>query len=217
MTTERKTPQDKDRESGPGTGPEAAHEDASPEARASGGAEASDMADSGEVASGQGGDLTAELETARAKADEHWDAFMRARAELENVRRRAERDVEQAHRFALEKFVGELLPVKDSLEMGIQAAGESDGQSQIRALREGSELTLKMFRNVLEKFGVEEVDPQGQTFNPDLHEAVSMQQSAEAEPGTVVAVMQKGYLLNKRVIRPAMVVVAQAPEGGARK
>jgi len=130
--------------------------------------------------------------------------------------------VEQARKFALERFVAELLPVKDSLEMGIQAAGDGeqqdqagDAESQIRALREGSELTLKMFTNVLEKFGVEEVDPQGEPFNPDVHEAVSMQQSAEAEPGSVVAVMQKGYLLNKRVIRPAMVVVAQAPDDGA--
>ncbi|HYW91854.1 MAG TPA: nucleotide exchange factor GrpE [Gammaproteobacteria bacterium] len=215
MTTQRNTPQDDELQREPYIDTDTAG-DAPPDPGADSQAE-------GEDTDGTGGEeLAAELERARAKAEENWDLLLRARAELDNVKRRAERDVEQARKFALERFVAELLPVKDSLEMGIQAAGDGeqqdqagDAESQIRALREGSELTLKMFTNVLEKFGVEEVDPQGEPFNPDVHEAVSMQQSAEAEPGSVVAVMQKGYLLNKRVIRPAMVVVAQAPDDGA--
>jgi molecular chaperone GrpE len=155
----------------------------------------------------------AQLEEARAKADEHWDQLLRIQAELENTRRRAERDVEQAHKFALEKFVGELLPVKDSLEMGLQAAS-GDDETAVK-LREGVELTLKMLSGALEKFGVQELNPEGESFNPEHHQAMTMQESGEVEPNTVMAVMQKGYLLNDRLVRPAMVVVSKAPSGEA--
>lgn len=153
-------------------------------------------------------ELTLLLEDARAKADEHWDKLLRTNAELENARRRARQDVENAHKYALEKFALELLPVKDSLEMGLAAAsGEGDGATQ---LREGTELTLKMLTAAMEKFGIKAVDPVGAPFNPEFHQAMAMQESAEHAPNTVMAVMQKGYQLNERLIRPAMVVVAKA-------
>lgn len=150
------------------------------------------------------------LQDAQAKADQYWNQLLTARAEMENTRRRSERDVESAHKYALEKFVRELLPVKDSLELGLAAAG-GEGEA-IAKLREGVDLTLKMLTTALEKFGVAEVNPKGQKFNPELHQAMAMQEVANAEPNTVLTVYQKGYLLNDRLIRPAMVVVAR---GGA--
>jgi molecular chaperone GrpE len=155
-------------------------------------------------------ELTLLLEDARAKADDHWDQLLRANAELDNARRRARQDVENAHKYALEKFAQELLPVKDSLEMGLAAAsGEGESAAQ---LKEGTELTLKMLSAAMEKFGIKPVDPTGEPFNPELHQAMSMQESADHAPNTVMAVMQKGYQLNDRLIRPAMVVVAKAAE-----
>ncbi len=147
------------------------------------------------------------LEDAQAKADQYWNQLLLARAEVENSRRRSERDVENAHKYGLEKLVRELLPVKDSLELGLAAAGEG---AEFEKLREGMELTLKMLGTALAKFGVEEVNPQGEKFNPERHQAMAMQDSAAAEPNTVLTVYQKGYLLNDRLIRPAMVVVAGA-------
>ena len=144
------------------------------------------------------------LEAAQAKADENWDRYLRTAAELENVRKRAARDVENAHKFALERFGKELLAVRDSLEMGLAAA---DGAS-IESLIEGKEATLKMLTTVLQQFGIEEVDPEGEPFDPELHEAISMQPSDSVEPGSVVTVVQKGYTLNGRLLRPAMVIVA---------
>lgn len=151
------------------------------------------------------------LEEAHAKAEENWEKVVRVQAELENSQRRAQRDVENAHKFGLEKFAQELLPVKDSLEMGLAAAEGSDHEVADK-LREGTELTLKMFTSAMEKFGIKEVDPQGEPFNPDWHQAMTMQESAEHEPNTVIAVMQKGYILNERLLRPAMVVVSKASE-----
>lgn len=153
-------------------------------------------------------ELAQMLEEARSKAAENWDQVLRVQAELENSRRRAQRDVENAHKFALEKFALELLPVKDSLEMGLDAASGED--ANLDKLREGTELTLKMLANAMEKFGITEVNPVGEPFNPELHQAMTMMESAEHEPNTVTAVMQKGYLLNDRLIRPAMVVVCKA-------
>jgi molecular chaperone GrpE len=150
--------------------------------------------------------LRAELEQSQLKAEENWNLYLGARAEAENIKRRAERDVQNAHKYALEKFIGELLPVKDSLELGISAANET---TDIEKIKEGSELTLKMFAAAIEKFGVQEVDPIGTRFNPELHEAMAMQPSQEAEPNTVLQVIQKGYLLNERLVRPALVIVAQ--------
>lgn len=156
-------------------------------------------------------DLAKQLEEAQAKAEENWDKALRLQAELDNSQRRAQRDVENAHKFALEKFAQELLPVKDSLEMGLAAAEGSDHEVADK-LREGTELTLKMLSSAMEKFGIKEVDPEGESFNPDWHQAMTMQESAEHEPNTVLAVMQKGYLLNERLLRPAMVVVCKASE-----
>jgi len=154
------------------------------------------------------------LEDARSKADDHWNQVLRLQAELENLRKRNQRELENAHKYALEKFVRELLPVKDSLEMGLAAAAEGADESAAK-LREGTELTLKMLQTVLEKFGVEEINPEGQPFDPELHQAMSAVPSEDAEPNTVISVMQKGYLLNDRLIRPAMVVVSKAAEGSA--
>ncbi len=158
------------------------------------------------------GDLQLLLEDARAKADEHWDLVLRVKADMDNTRRRTKQDVENAHKFALEKFALELLPIKDSLEMGLSAADGADMSSgEVAAqLKEGTELTLKMLASALEKFGIEAIDPTGDTFNPDEHQAMSMQESADHEPNTVMAVMQKGYRLNDRLLRPAMVVVSKA-------
>jgi len=150
------------------------------------------------------------LEDARAKADENWNLYLRSQAEMENLRRRGEKDLESAHKYALEKFANELLPVKDSLELGL-AAVEENSDEAVEKLREGTELTLKMLASALEKFGVKEINPVGEAFNPDLHQAMTMQESAEAAPNTVLLVMQKGYTLNERMIRPALVVVSKAP------
>lgn len=141
----------------------------------------------------------------QAKVEENWDKFMRAAAELENVRKRALRDVEGARKFALEKFTNDLLAVRDSLEMGLSAADQSDA----RALRDGSKATLKLLATTMERFGVVELDPEGEPFDPELHEAMTMQPAEDAEPGTVLTVFQKGYSLNGRLLRPARVVVAQ--------
>lgn len=148
------------------------------------------------------------LQDAQTKADEHWNQLLRTRAEMENLRRRAERDVENAHKYALEKFVDELLPVRDSLEMGLIAA--SDEEADIVKIREGFDMTVKMMRSAMEKMGVKEINPLGEKFNPELHQAMVAQEAADAEPNTVLAVYQKGYLLNDRVVRPALVVVSKA-------
>lgn len=149
-----------------------------------------------------GGELAAELEACR-------DQLLRARAELDNVRKRAEREVESARKFALERFATELLGVRDSLEMGLQAADAESGG--LEKLQEGMELTERMLAQAMEKFGVEPLHPEGETFDPSYHEAMSARESGEHEPNTVLSVMQKGYLLNGRVLRPAMVVVSKRP------
>jgi molecular chaperone GrpE len=145
-----------------------------------------------------------ELAAATAKAEENWDRYLRAVAELENVRKRAARDVEKAHKFALEGFGKELLAVRDTLEMGLAAA---EGAS-VDSLIEGKNATLKLLTATMARFGIEEVDPAGEPFDPELHEAISMQPSDDVEPGSVVTVVQKGYTLNGRLLRPAMVIVA---------
>jgi len=149
-------------------------------------------------------DGLSELERAEATASENWDRYLRTAAELENVRKRAIRDVENAHRFALERFGRELLAVRDSLEMGL-AAAES---ASVESLLEGSEATLKILGVTMQQFGIEVVDPAGEPFDPEFHEAISMQPSDDVEPGSVAIVVQKGYSLNGRLLRPAMVVVA---------
>jgi molecular chaperone GrpE len=146
-----------------------------------------------------------------AKVDENWQKYLRVAAELENVRKRAARDVENAHKFALERFAVELLAVRDSLEMGLAAGEDAD----VESLRQGKEATLKQLTTIMERFGVEELDPQGEPFDPTLHEAMTMQPSAEVEPGSVLTVFQKGYALHGRLLRPARVVVAAEVEGSA--
>jgi len=155
--------------------------------------------------------LQKKLAEAEAKAEENWDQLVRSKAEMDNIRRRSERDLTNAHKYALEKFAQELLPVIDSMEMGVAAA--QNESADVSKLREGTEMTLKMFESVIEKFGIQGVHPHGEPFNPDHHQAMSMIDSPEHEPNTVIDVMQKGYLLNERLVRPAMVVVSSASSG----
>jgi len=157
-------------------------------------------------------ELVALLEDARGKADDHYGQVLRLQAEMENQRKRSERELANAHKFALERFAGELLPVRDSLEMGL-AAFDLEGADSDK-LREGVALTLQMLTNALDKAAIREVDPQDEPFDPDFHQAMSTQERDDVEPNTVVHVVQKGYTLNDRLIRPAMVIVSKAPGPG---
>ena len=148
-------------------------------------------------------DLEAELEAAK-------DAALRAQADAMNVQRRAEQEVEKARKFALERFCGDLLSVVDNLERALESSSDEQGSA---ALAEGVELTRKGFMDVLAKHGVEAVDPQGEPFDPETAQAMSMVEQPDVEPNSVVAVMQKGYVLNGRLLRPAMVMVSKAPSG----
>lgn len=149
-----------------------------------------------------------QIEQLEQQVAEANDNVLRVQAEMQNLRRRSERDVENAHKFALDKFSADLLPVVDNLERAL-AAIDSDDDSQ-KAIAEGIELTLKSFLDVLKRFKIEAVDPAGQPFDADLHQAVSMVPNPDVEPNTVMDVFQKGYTLNGRLIRPAMVVVSSA-------
>jgi len=155
--------------------------------------------------------LEKQLEDAKAQAADNLDQLMRTRAEMENIRRRSEKELTNARKYALEKFAQELLPVIDSMEMGVAAA--QDENADVAKLREGTEMTLKMFETAIEKFGIKGVHPQGEEFNPDHHQAMTMIDSQEHKPNTIIDVMQKGYLLNERLVRPAMVVVSSANSG----
>lgn len=157
-------------------------------------------------------ELEAELAKAQATVAEQQDSVLRARAEADNARRRAEGEVDKAKKFALERFVSELLPVIDNLERALMASDTAS--EEIKPILEGVELTHKSFVATVEKFGLAVVDPQGQPFNPELHQAMSMQESADVAPNTVLAVMQKGYQLNGRLVRPAMVAVSRAAADG---
>ncbi|UQG59183.1 nucleotide exchange factor GrpE [Marinobacter sp. M3C] len=153
---------------------------------------------------------SADLEALQAKVQEFQEQVLRSQAEMQNVRRRAENDVEKAHKFAVEKFVKELLPVVDSLEKAVESTeGHESSGDLVASIRQGVELTLDMFLSGLKKFNVERLNPVGEPFDPQYHEAMSMVPAPTAEPNSVVAVMQKGYLLNGRVVRPAMVMVAK--------
>ena len=157
-------------------------------------------------AAGELEELRQALEVQTRKATDNLELAQRAQAEMDNLRKRTARDVENAHKYALERFVQDLLPVIDSLELGLGAA---ESASDVTSLREGMDLTLKKFVGSLEKFGVTVVDPQGEKFNPERHEAVSMTDAEGGVSGTVISVLQKGYELNGRLVRPAMVVVAK--------
>ncbi|KTC90640.1 nucleotide exchange factor GrpE [Fluoribacter dumoffii] len=150
-------------------------------------------------------ELSDKLTAVEQQAHQNWEKAVRAQAELDNVRRRAEREVANAHRYGVEKLITDLLPVIDSLEQALQLVINAQDES----MKEGLELTLKLFMDVLKKFDVQQIDPAGAPFDPQVHEAMSMQAAPDAEPNTVLAVFQKGYKLSDRVIRPARVVVSK--------
>lgn len=143
------------------------------------------------------------IRQAELKAEEHHDAWLRAKAETENVRRRAQEDIAKASKFAIERFAGELLAVKDSLEAALAAENPS-----VESLKSGSELTLKQLAAAFEKSGLKEINPAAEKFDPNFHQAISMVES-DQEANTVVTVLQKGYLIGERVLRPALVIVAK--------
>ena len=148
-----------------------------------------------------------QLEKAQETIKDYWDQMMRLRAEIDNNRKRAERDLENAHKFALKNFVEELLPIIDSMEMGQTAALAEN--ATLESIREGSTMTMKMFLQVLERNGLEQIDPLGEKFDPEKHQAISMVEAPDAESNSVIEVMQKGFALNERLVPPAMVVVAK--------
>jgi molecular chaperone GrpE len=151
--------------------------------------------------------LLEQLKEAEKKAEENWELLLRTKAEMENLRRRTEKDLENAHKYGMEKFVSEMLPVKDSMELGLAAE-----DATVESLHEGMKLTMNMFNTAFEKLDVKEINPENELFNPELHQAMTMQATDDVEPNTVIAVMQKGYSLNDRLVRPAMVVVSKKPE-----
>lgn len=152
-------------------------------------------------------DIEQLLEEARKQAAEHWDSLLRVQADMENLRRRTRIDVENAHKFGVEKLIHALVPVADSLEMGVEAASKPD--ANIDSIREGIDMTFKQLLDVLANFNVERINPAGEKFNPQLHEAMTMVPSPAHEPNTVIEVFQKGYALNERLIRPARVIVSK--------
>ncbi|WP_318493809.1 nucleotide exchange factor GrpE [Photobacterium leiognathi] len=156
-------------------------------------------------------ELEAALLASEAQANEAKDMALRARAEGENVRRRSEQEIDKARKYALNKFAEELLPVIDNLERALEMADKTDESS--KAMMEGVELTLKTMTDTVAKFGLTQINPQGEAFNPEFHQAMAIQESTEFAPNTVMMVMQKGYELNGRVIRPAMVMVSKAAAG----
>lgn len=154
--------------------------------------------------------LTQQLQAAEHQAESYKDNLLRVRAETENARKRMERDLDNARKFALEKIATELLTVNDSLEMGVEAAAKEN--ASLESVQEGMSLTLKQLQNILEKFGILEINPVNQKFDPQFHEAMTMQAVPNVESGTVLFVAQKGYQLNERLLRPARVIVAKALE-----
>ncbi len=151
--------------------------------------------------------LQTQLTEAEQKAQENWDKFTRSQAEMENLRRRTEKDLSNAHKYGQDKLLSALLPVIDSLERAIET---SQNEAVQQAMVEGLELTLKLFLDTLDKHGVKQLNPQGEVFDPNFHQAISMQETQEVDAGCVLNVIQKGYKLHERVLRPALVVVAKA-------
>jgi len=178
------------------------------------GVSGSESAGSAAGSAGDSGEI-AQLRAALAQAEEQLRAqreqYLRGAAELENVRKRAQRDIESAHRYALERFAGELLAVRDSLELAVRNGASGDLQSVLA----GQEATLKLLERAFEKFSIRQIDPSGQRFDPGQHEAIMMQPSAHAEPNSVLQVVQSGYELNGRLLRPARVIVATTPPASA--
>ena len=191
------------------TGPDHEGEDAVTEGEAAVSGDAATLGEAQEEMDGGSAEHSAErdLEAELAAAQ---DAALRAQADAMNMQRRSEQEIEKARKFALERFCGDLLSVVDNLERALESSGDEQGQG---ALTEGIELTRKGFMDVLAKYGVEAVDPTGQPFDPETAQAMSMVEQPDVEPNSVVAVMQRGYLLNGRLLRPAMVMVSKAPSG----
>ena len=152
------------------------------------------------------------LAAAKSEAEKYRDMALRAEAEMQNLRRRSERDVQNAHKFGAERLIQNLLPVVDSLEKAVEASQQAETAEDDPQL-EGLKLCLKLFTDVLTKEGIEVVDPLGQPFDPNVHEALSMIENPDMEPNSVMAVIQKGYRLHERLVRPAMVMVSKAPAG----
>jgi len=152
-------------------------------------------------------ELELALEAAEAKATEHHENLLRMAAEMDNLRKRTTGELERARKFGIEKFAREMLNVKDSLEMGVEASKADE--ASLESIREGSDMTLKQLNSALEKFSITVLDPVGEVFNPEQHEAMAMQPSEDAEPNTVLTVIQKGYQIHDRVLRPARVIVAK--------
>ena len=153
-------------------------------------------------------ELQARLEAAEAAAAQAKNDYLRVQAEMQNLRRRTEQDIEKAHKYGQERFSGELLSVMDNLERTLEAASASD-DATVKAIYDGVDLTLKSFVDCFKRFNIEAIDPMGEPFDPQLHQAMSIQENPDVEPNTVIAVMQKGYTLHGRVIRPAMVLVSK--------
>ena len=169
----------------------------------------SNQAEGQGAAAANGVEPTAALAAAEAKATENWNSYLRAVAELENFRKRTERELDNARKYAIERFAQELVTVGDSLEAGIAASASNPGP----ALLEGAEATLKQLHRAFDKAGIKIIDPAGQPFDPEWHEAMVAQESADRPANTVLAVIQKGYSLNGRLLRPARVIVSKAPGG----
>ncbi len=158
------------------------------------------------------GRLRSELEAARAKAAEDLDKFLRAKAEVDNARRRAEIDVAHARKYGIERFAAEMLAVRDGLELARTVDIQQENQSALAKMHEGLDLTLKLMDSVFEKFSLKVIDPEHEKFDPEKHQAIGMVESDQVAPGHVVQVVQKGYMLYDRLLRPAMVMVAKAPD-----
>lgn len=160
-------------------------------------------------------DAPSELEALKSELQTQQEQTLRIQAELQNIRRRSQQDVEKAHKFGVEKFAKELLPVIDSLEHALSAVPEKSSE-EVKPFIDGVDMTLKMFVSGIKKFNLEQVDPVGQPFDPALHQAMSMQENANVEPNTVIGVMQKGYSLHGRLVRPALVMVSKQPANGEK-
>lgn len=156
-------------------------------------------------------ELLKKLDEAEQKADQYWERLLRMQADSDNILRRAERDVANAHKYALEKFVSELIPIVESLELCVENETKLAAKDTA-SLVEGVKMTLNMFYAALEKFGVKQINPVGETFDSEFQQAISMQYDPKVKPGTIVSVLQKGYTLNNRLIRPALVVVSKAEQ-----
>jgi molecular chaperone GrpE len=153
-----------------------------------------------------------EIETLKAEAQENWNKYLRTVAEMDNLRKRNAREVENARKYGIERLVTAILPVRDSLEAALKAAAEAEaGSVSIDTLIQGDEATLRLLNQALDGLGIEEIDPEGEPFDPERHEAMSMLPSPTVEPNSVMTVIQKGFSMHGRVVRPARVVVARAP------